>query len=716
MCAMFSLHAVNGQNTFKALISDGDSKEPLSGATASIQGTAKGAIADSEGIITIPGVPNGTYKIEFRYIGYKASTMTFVFPLASGETALILLEPEAEEFEEIIVSSTRSTRTIQDIPTRVESIAGEELEEKSNMKSGDIRMLLSESTGIQTQQTSATSANASIRIQGLDGRYTQILKDGFPLYSGAANGLGLLQTPPLDLRQVEVIKGSASTLYGGGAIAGLVNLISKTPTEKRDLLFHLNGTSGPGYDLNIYYGQRFKKIGTTIFASKNGSRAYDPAGIDLSAIPEFNRYVFNPKVFFYFDDKTSLNIGLNTTIEDRLGGDIHLIRGDADNNHNYYERNKTKRYSTQLSFDHRFNEKQSVTIKNSLSYFNREISIPDYTFDGIQAASFTEISYNNKTEKSEWIGGINIWTDNFQEVSKDAFLLRNYNQVTLGAFVQNSWQATSRLNFETGFRGDYVRDYGFIFLPRISALFKFNDSFSSRIGGGFGYKSPTIFTEESERIQYRHVLPINNERNVPEKSYGFNADLNYRTTFFRKLTFSLNQLLFYTYIKSPLLLEIQTDENYLFVNSSGYMDTRGTETNIKLGYNAFKLFLGYTYTDTRLHQNGNNAENPLTPRHRLNAILMYEVEDKWKIGLESYYFSRQKLSDGAFGKQYTILGFMAERLWEKFSIYVNLENFLDVRQTRFDTIYSGPIIAPVFRDIYAPLDGFMINAGIKFRL
>lgn len=99
------------------------------------------------------------------------------------------------------------------------------------MKPGDIRMLLNESTGIITQQTSATSGNASIRIQGLDGRYTQILKMD-SRFAGAASGLGLLQTPPLDLKQVEIIKGSTSTLYGGGAIAGLINLISKLPKRK----------------------------------------------------------------------------------------------------------------------------------------------------------------------------------------------------------------------------------------------------------------------------------------------------------------------------------------------------------------------------------------------------------------------------------------------------------------------------------------------------
>src|SRR5690606_24944677 len=227
------------------------------------------------------------------------------FPSMQNTPVVVFLEAaEGEELDVVMVSSTRSSRTIADIPTRGEVIAGEELDEKANMKPGDIRMVLNESTGIQTQRTSATSANASIRIQGLDGRYTQILKDGFPLYSGAASGLGLLQTPPLDLKQVEVIKGSSSTLYGGGAIAGLVNLISKTPTEERELNLHLNGTSAGGLDLNGFYGQRFEKVGLTVFASRNSNEAYAPDDVVFTAIPEFTRYVFNPKLFLYFNDQT----------------------------------------------------------------------------------------------------------------------------------------------------------------------------------------------------------------------------------------------------------------------------------------------------------------------------------------------------------------------------------------------------------------------------
>ena len=707
---------VYAQNTFKAVIKDSEKKELLMGVTAQVTGTTIATTSDENGQIILTGIPNGLQEIQFSYVGFAQRTDSFNFPLKDTTPIEILLSEQSEDLEEIVISSTRSTRTIQNIPTRIEFIGGEELDEKGNMKAGDIRTLLSESTGIQTQQTSATSANASIRIQGLDGRYTQILKDGFPLYAGAASGLGLLQTPPLDLKQVEIIKGSTSTLYGGGAIAGLVNLISKTPTEQRDLRFHLNGTSGRGLDINGFYGQKFKKIGTTIFASHNRNGAYDPAQIGLSAIPKFERYVLNPKLFVYFNDKTKMNFGINTTIENRLGGDMLYIKGKGDNTHQYFEENKTQRYSTQFVFDHTVNENSFVQFKNSVSYFNRNTAIPNYEFEGTQTATFTEASYTHSKEKSEWVTGVNIWTDNFKEKQITAFPLRDYTHTTFGAFVQNSFKATDWLQLEAGLRTDYVIDYGAVFLPRVSALFKIANGLTSRVGGGFGYKTPTIFTEESERIQYQNVMPINDKTNKLERSYGANADINYRTNIGDDWTFSINQLFFYTYLDNPLLLQNPSANLYQFINSSGYIHTKGTETNIKIGYDDFKLFLGYTFTDTRLIENGTTTENPLTPKHRINSVLMYEIEDKWKIGLEAYYFSPQKLNDGTTGNDYWTCGFMAEKIWERFSLYINFENFFDTRQTRFDNIYTGTITNPVFKDIYAPLDGFVINGGIKFKL
>lgn len=119
--------------------------------------------------------------------------------LAISDYAVAQEDAQPEAIEEIIVRSTRNRRSFAQQPTRVEVLGAEELHEKANMKPGDIRMLLNESTGIYVQQTSATSFNSSIRIQGLDGKYTQLLRDSMPLYGGFSGGLSLLQIAPFRL-------------------------------------------------------------------------------------------------------------------------------------------------------------------------------------------------------------------------------------------------------------------------------------------------------------------------------------------------------------------------------------------------------------------------------------------------------------------------------------------------------------------------------------
>lgn len=691
-------------------------KELLSAATVSLTTVKKTRVTDSSGTVRFQDLAKGLLIYTVSHTGYLPVTDSIM--LANDQevfiTVLLERDEQGEEEEEIIITSTRSTRTIYNIPTRVEFIAGEELDEKSNMKPGDIRMVLNESTGIQTQQTSATSANASIRIQGLDGRYTQILRDGMPLYAGFSGGLGLLQTPPLDLKQFEIIKGSSSTLYGGGAIAGLVNLISKTPAAERELRLMQDVTTAGGWNTSIYYGKRSEKTGVTLFASRNSNAAFDPAGIGLSAIPKFERYTINPKLFIYPTKQLTVWAGLNYTAENRTGGDMAFIKDNS--NTGFFERNKSKRISTQFHLDYRFGNNRQLTIKNSFSFFDRSITLPSYFFDGAQKAGFTEAAYSVHGETMEWTGGVTLVSDVFRERTGSTSQKRDYHQLTTGLFLQNVWKMSEKVHLESGLRSDFVKDYGTIFLPRLSLLVKYNSRLSSRIGGGMGYKTPILFTEETERVWYRNVLPISLQRNTLEKSYGFNADINYKTELFDDaVDLNFNHLFFYTRISNPLLL--RSTQNFLELeNIDGYFNSTGMETNVKLGYRDFKLFVGYTYTQTFLHRSGSKSENFLTPRHRLNSVLMYEVEEKWKAGLEAYYYSRQLLSDGQTGKPFWICGFMAEKLWEKFSLYVNFENLLNTRQTRFDTIFTGSINNPVFRDIYAPLDGFVVNGGIKLRL
>lgn len=704
----FTSKELLAQHQLKALLQN-ENGSTLSGVSVQIPSLNQFGTTDTTGSIQLMNIPEGDIEIIFSYAGLEEQKINLHFPRSTDSVLLVTLLQSEEEEEVVIVTSTRSGRAIADIPTRVEIISGEELQEKGNMKPGDIRMLLNESTGIQTQQTSATSYSSSIRIQGLDGRYTQLLRDGLPLYSGFSGGLSLMQVAPLDLKQVEVIKGSSSTLYGGGAIAGLVNLVSKTPTEKKETSFLANGTSAQGLDLSGFYSQRFKNIGITIFGSRNTAKAYDPGNTGLTAIPEYQRYTINPRLFIY-GKKTTANIGFSYIDENRIGGSMNYIENGQNG---YFEKNISQRFTVQSDVRQELSKDIFLSFKGSFTRFDRNISIPTYSFEAVQQSSYAEINLSRKKEKTWWIFGANLLTDNLKEKPLSTAVLRDYYFTTLGGFIQNTWTPTQKISIETGVRLDHVKPYGAALLPRLSVLYKMNKEVTIRMGGGLGYKTPTVFNEESEKIQLRNVLPINAGVTSYEKSTGCNIDINYRKRL-GNVGFSINQLFFYTQLNNPLILK-PVNQNLLFENAPGHIDTKGMETNIRLNYGDFKLFLGYTYADVMTHFNNTKKWFPLTAKHRLNNVLMYEKEEKLKIGLEAYYYSQQLLSDGAMGKPYWICGAMAEKLWEHFSVFINFENFLDVRQTRFDTIYTGPVSNPVFRDIYAPVDGFVINGGIKLK-
>ncbi|MDP3393781.1 MAG: TonB-dependent receptor [Sediminibacterium sp.] len=697
-------------HTIKIVVREAEEKKPLAGATVMIPSLKKTLVADSNGAALFTQIPAGKYTFKISFVGYENQEIVINLPQKNDYFEILLSHEEEHEEEEVIVTSTRMSRSIADIATRVETISGEELTEKGNMKPGDIRMLLNESTGIQTQQTSATSYNSSIRIQGLDGRYTQILRDGFPLYAGFSGGLSLMQVAPLDLKQIEVIKGSSSTLYGGGAIAGLVNLVSKTPTKEKELSFLANATTAGGLDLSGFYSEQFSKVGITFFGSRNTSNAYDPAGIGLTAIPKFERYTIHPRLFFS-GNKTKANFGLNYITEKRLGGSMDYIKNGS---LGYFENNQTNRLTSQFQLTHQINEQSNFVFKNSYSRFNRSIQIPAYEFKGLQQTSFSEATYQYKATKHDWIIGTNFITDHFKELNTTVANSRDYQFNTWGIFIQNTWKASEILSIETGLRGDYVKQFGFELLPRIAAILKANAQLTLRLGGGMGYKTPTVFNEEAEKLHFRNIRPIDQLISINERSVGGNFDINFRTRL-GEIGFAVNQLFFYTRLNSPLVL-VNSGTSSSFVNANGFISTKGMETNLRLSYEDFKLFIGYTYAD--VNTQFNNVKNwfPLTSRHRVNNVLMYEKEGKFKIGAEAYYFSPQQLSDGAMGKSYWIFGLMAEKIWNNFSLFINFENFTDTRQTKFDTIYSGSINNPMFRDIYAPVDGFVINGGLKLRL
>lgn len=712
--AWVTVHAV-AQNQLTIIIKNAENREPVIGATVQIVGTAIGASADENGTAILSNIPDGQQTLLVRSIGFKEKSPALTFPITAGDPIEILLEADKEELEEVVITSTRVSRNMEDIPTRIESISFEEIDEKTNMRPTNVAMLLHESTGIQVQQTSYTSGTQTIRIQGLDGKYTQLLKDGFPNYSGFSSGLSILDIPPLDLKQVEIIKGSSSTLYGGGAIAGMVNFISKEPRDKREINLILNQTSALGTDVGAFLSGRKEKVGFTFLGTVHYQKEYDVDDDDFTELPLQKEITLFPKLFIYPDKDTKVMIGNSFTRSNRLGGDVEAIRNNGTSGHGYYEENNSFRNNAYFSLTRNISETKTLTVKQSFNTFQRELQKPDYFFSGIQTIAYTDISYSLKLNTHTFVLGGNYLFDRFKENKDSSDVKRNQTLNTASLYAQDNWDLTDKFLLEAGVRFDYNTTYNGFVLPRLSLLYKFTKQFSVRLGGGLGYKLPTLFVEETESMYFRNVLKLDDDLD-PEKSKGVNLDFNFAHDFTDRFTFSFNHLFFFTEITDPLVLEQNVSNDFYLKNETKPIQSKGFETNVRFIYAPFKFFAGYTFVDARaLYQSGNNFL-AITPKNKVNLVFLIEKEQNYKIGLEGYWTDHQYLSDGRLAPSFWEFGLFGEKIFKKFSLYINFENFTDTRQNRFENVVFPPHDNPTFAQVYTHTEGFIINGGIKLRL
>ncbi len=723
--ALLSLHTIltHSQSTLQVKIQDAKSNIVLAGATVTVVKLNRSIAADTAGIALFNNLTAGIFTVTVSHTGYAAQQQQITVAANTTNEITFYLEEEEETEEEVVVQSTRTSRTIKNAPARVEVISGEELDEKNNMRPSNVSMLLHESTGLQVQQTSATTGNASIRVQGLDGRYTQLLKDGYPNFGNFAGGLSVLEIPPLDLKQVEVIKGPASTLYGGGAIAGVVNFISKTPQQKFNGDFILNQSNIGQSNAAAFISNKKNKIGYTLLAAVNFSKSYDVDNDDFSEIPDAENFTIHPKLFFYPNAALQISIGNSFTKSNFTGGDVHVIKNKPLAGHEYFEKNSTKRNTSTFEVEKKIGANKTLKLKQAISFFNRTISTPGFTFGGKNSNIFTDVSYTTEKNRHTVIAGINLLKDKFTQQQNSPGINQNASSFTAGFYLQHTADIGENIKVESGLRTDNVSYQNINFkknqtfvLPRVSLLFKLNNKISSRIGAGLGYKAPTVFTEQTEALQYKNVLALSNV--TAEKSTGATADVNYRHKIAEDLLFSINQMFFITQINKPLVLNFNgTAANYFFTNAAKPVISNGFETNVKLIYKEdLKFFIGYTFTNAVARYKTANQFLPLLPKHKLNLTLMYEKEDNFKLGLEGYNTGSQYLNNGNTTAAFWEYGFMAQKTFNKISVFINFENFTDQRQSKYKGVANPPYNTPTFDEIWNHTEGRVINGGVKIKL
>ena len=714
---------------------DAEDETPIPLANILIVGSQIGTATDTDGFATLNGLTGNSVRIKITMLGYEPLDQTISLPAATP--VIIMLEHHHDELGEITVSATRGSRLIDRVPTRVEVIAGEELEEKANMNSSNITMLLRETPGIQVQQTDAASANMSFRIQGLDGRYTQLLQDGMPLYGGLAGSLSLVQIPPLNLKQVEIVKGSASTLYGGGAIAGLVNLVTKTYDDEGTIIM-LNALSTGGADANIFSAGKAGPVGYTAFVSGVAQNDYDSNGDYFADIPRTRRIHLEPTIWFPVSDATVLRAGIAFTNEDRRGGYVSNNPILHSQSPTYTEKILTQRTKYLFGLKSQTNESTTLEFKNVISETN--IQYGDNLGHGLendQTNIFSEVSVSIDNERSDLIIGMSFLQEELNArfsnmITAASSNVYNFNlepERVFGFFGQNILDLNSNFTLETGVRLDLLTKGETFLMPRVNLMYKWDSGFTTRIGGGTGYKSAnSLIQEYPETVWHESYVPGNiiNYMNQPnaERSVGLNADIDYKTVIGEDVTLTLNHLFFYTRINDPIIVShnpfrssaftsLPSDERYISLsNRDGYVQSRGTETNLKLSYKQLKLFQYYTFTS--VNYDGESMQTPLTPKHRMGSVLMLEKHESYRIGLEAYYTGSQRLSDSSTTSPYMIFGLMAEKSWDRISLFINFENFTDTRMDNRIQISSGrPILD---NEIYGPTDGRIINGGLKISL
>ena len=670
---------------------------PVAEATVVVNGVTY--VTAPDGSLSL-SVSAGTTEITVVKEGFAPVTTRVAVQAGQSQQVFVDLERQPSVEEQITVSATRTDRRLEDLPMRVEVLDRDEIEEKLLMTPGDIVMMLNEMGGMRVQATSPSLGAASVRIQGMRGRYTRFFSDGLPLF-GEVGGLGLLQIPPMDLGQVEVIKGVASSLYGAGAMGGVVDLISRRPTKERQREILLNRSTRGATDGVVWIATPARPgWAFTFLGGGHWQETTDVNKDDWADLPGYSRGVVRPRAYWDAGNGRSLFATIGFTAEDRHGGGSAL--GVP-----YVEALQTRRVDGGLVGQVLFRQRYLLSVRVAAMEQRHDHQFGKTRERDRHQTEFAEVTLRATSGRNTVVGGLALERDVYRPVDVPRFA---YTFTVPGVFLQNDVDIARWLSVSASGRLDDHNRYGTFFSPRLSALMR-SGAWSSRVSLGAGFFGSSPLTEETEaaglsRLSIPRPLRAEEGRSASVDVSRTDGPLSYTLTFFG----------------SRILHPVNVDRSggLVLTNESEPATNSGIELLGTLRREPYAVTGTYTYVKARESDGTVRSDVPLTPRHSAGLVGMWERENRGRVGVELYYTGVQKLEQNPFrraSRPYMIIGFLAERQFGRFRLFVNGENLTDVRQTRWD-----PLIRPTRAldgrwtvDAWAPLEGRNINGGLRVR-
>ncbi len=352
-----------------------------------------------------------------------------------------------------------------------------------------------------------------------------------------------------------------------------------------------------------------------------------------------------------------------------------------------------------------------LTIRGSISRRGEHRFFGDVTESSIRATWFGEAVLVGKAGRHTWLIGGALQQDRFNDRELPAF---NYAFTTPGILGQDEIDLSSKLTLGLSARIDRHSEFGTFASPRVSLLYKPLPGWTARASAGTGFFAPTPFIEETEETGLSRVRPLRGLEAERARSASFDAS-------WTRSTVEIVATVFGSHVRNPLERRPLERGGIEIVNATGPIRTWGTEFLARYRVEDLLILVTHAYTCSTEEnpEAAGRRDVPLTPRNAVSFNALWENERRGRIGIEAYYTTRQSLEDNPYrstGRGYFLFGLLMERRFGPARLFVNLENLGNIRQTRYDPLVRR-VRAPDGRwtvDAWAPLDGRVINGGVRF--